>query len=63
MNPLRETTAMERVRDLQAEIGATLDRFHTAGMSADDIVALLNAEVVLWESRELPACTCREDQQ
>jgi len=54
MTPVLEhmRVRMEKVRDVQTEIGATLDRFYIAGeVSAADILAVLGSESELWLTR------------
>jgi hypothetical protein len=42
---------MERTRDLQAEVGATCDRFHESGLPAFAILDAVSAEVSIWLAR------------
>ena len=44
--------SMERQRDLQHELGAMLDRFFVAGLTAEEINEVLSAESELWEHRK-----------
>ena len=55
-----DTKTMERVRDLQAEIGAVLDRFHSKGLSAASILEVMSAETEIWLSRTARADAATE---
>ena len=48
---IADAMTLERTRDLQAEIGATLDRFHLNGVSPQSILEVLSTEAELWVQR------------
>lgn len=47
-----DAKTLERMRDLQAELGAMLDRFHATGLAALYILQMLSAESEIWTSRD-----------